>query len=301
MTRRLNENTWYFVKRALLSFLAVSYMSYISVTKTAVNTLNCIDIHDSTHIDLDHTTRRWAMDTSLTCYKGSHAVLASFIGWPVVIGVSFGMPIALGCALIKQRSMDSSQNPWFFEATGFLCRAYKDSFVYWESIVMLRKSVLAILVVFSYPLGTNIQGILAVCTLMLATYTHVSCQPFKEGFANLNTYETASLFITQLTFASGLFFNDDRTSDLVRVLLTVLLSITICGFFLFLVYKLFESAGVYLRALIEDEGVASAQDWSMIRVLTAFISRRISGMFQHCLHGSKPISSDTQTAPSTPV
>ncbi len=301
VTRRLNENTWYFAKRGLLSFLAVSYMSYISVTKTAVNILNCIDIQDSTQVDFDHTTSRWAMDTSLTCYKDSHAVLAAVIGWPVVVGVSFGMPIILCYVLIKQRSMDPSHNPWLFEATGFLCRAYKDNFVYWESIVMLRKSVLAILVVFSYPLGTNIQGILAVCMLMLAAYTHVSCQPFKEGFSKLNTYETASLFITQLTFASGLFFNDDRTSDPVRVLLTVLLSITICSFFLFLIYKLLESADVYLRAVIEDEGIADAQDWSMIRVLKAFVSMRVSSIFQPCLRSSKSISSDTQTAPTTSV
>ena len=301
VTRRVNENIWYFIKRALLSFLAVAYMTYVSVTKTGVNILNCVDVHDSIIADFDHTTSHWALDTSLECYKGAHGILAAIIGWPIVAAVSFGMPIILAYVLIKQRSMDPAKNSWLFEATGFLCRAYKDRFVFWESIVMLRKAVLAVLVVFSYPLGTNIQGILAVCMLMLACYTHVCCQPFKERFDRLNTYETASLFITQLIFASGLFFNDDRTSDTSRALLTVLLSVIICGFFLFLLYKLLESADVYLRAVMEDEGIEGVQDWSMIRVLQAFILTRISRFFQHYLSRTSSDTSDTQTPHGTTV
>ena len=301
VTRRGGENIWYFIKRALLSFLAVSYMTYVSVTKTGVNIIYCVNVHDSTIIDIDRTSSYWALDTSLECYDGAHLMLAAIIGWPIIAAVSFSMPILLAYVLVKQRSTDSAKNPWLLEATGFLSRAYKDRFVFWESIVMLRKAVLAFLVVYCYPLGPNIQGILAACALMLACFVHVCCHPFKEGFDSLNTYETVSLFITQFTFASGLFFNDHKTSDAVRSLLTVLLSVIICGFFLFLLYRLLKSADIYLRATIEDEGIAGVQNWSRIRVLKTFVVTRISRLFQHCLPGTASDSSDTQAPPSTNV
>ena len=275
LTRKHKENTWYFAKRALLSFLAVAYLTYVSITKTAVNTLHCIRVHDSVDND-DHTAKYWALDTSLKCYEGSHAVLAATAGWPVLVVFSFGLPAFLAYVLIRQRSQEPGQNPWLADATGFLYRAYKERFIFWESIVMLRKAVLTVVVAFSYPLGTNIQGILAVCILTFAYYVHGACQPFDEPYGFLNAFETASLVVSQLTFASGLFFNDDRTSEAVKILLTLLLSMAICGFFLVLFYAFVKSAEVYLKAVLEDQGMGDIQDWSAFRVLRAFLSTRVT-------------------------
>ena len=276
LTRKHDENTWYFAKRALLSFLAVAYLTYVSITKTAVNTLHCIKVYDSVDFEDHHTDDYWAMDTSLKCYKGPHAVLASTVGWPVLVIFSFGLPVLLTYVLIRQRSQEPGQNPWLSDATGFLYRAYKERFIFWESIVMLRKAVLTVVVAFSYPLGTNIQGILAVCILTFANYVHGTCQPFDEPYSFLNAFETASLVVSQLTFASGLFFNDDRTSDAIKIFLTLLLSVAICGFFLVLSYVFIESAVVYLKAVLEDQGMEGVQDWSSLHVLRAFLFLRLT-------------------------
>ena len=275
LTRNQKENTWYFAKRALLSFLAVAYLTYVSITKTAVNTLHCIRVHDSVDFEDEHTERYWALDTSLKCYEGSHIVLTSTAGWPVLIIFSSGLPVFLAYVLIRQRSQEPGQNPWLSDATGFLYRAYKERFIFWESVVMLRKAVLTVVVAFSYPLGTNIQGILAVCILTFANYVHGACQPFDEPYSFLNGFETASLVVSQLTFASGLFFNDDRTSDAVKILLTLLLSMAICGFFLVLSYAFVKSAEVYLKAVLEDQGMEGVQDWSTFRVLRALLFARV--------------------------
>ena len=298
LTWRYEENTWYFAKRALLSFLAVTFLTYVSITKTAVNTLHCIKVHDSTDFD-DHTNEYWALDTSLKCYKGSHAVLASTAGWPVLVIFSFGLPAVLAYVLIRQRSQDPDQNPWLADATGFLYRAYKERFIFWESVVMLRKAVLTVVVTFSYPLGTNIQGILAVCILTLAIYVHVSCRPFAEPYGFLNAFETASLVVSQLTFASGLFFNDDRTSDAVKILLTVLLSVAICGYFLYLSYAFIMSAKTYLKAVLEDYGMENIQDWGILRVLRTFLSMRASGFFGRLFSKQKNGSSNQPNNPAS--
>ena len=279
LTRGHEENTWYFAKRALLSFLAVTFLTYVSITKTAVNTLHCIKVHDSTDFD-DHTNEYWALDTSLKCYKGSHAVLASTAGWPVLVIFSFGLPAVLAYVLIRQRSQEPGQNPWLADATGFLYRAYKERFIFWESIVMLRKAVLTVVVTFSYPLGTNIQGILAVCILAFAIHIHVTCQPFSETFHTLNALETGSLVISQLTFVSGLLFNDGRPSDVVRILVTILLSIAVCGFFFILISSFFTTAAICVRAILEEKGMPEAHNWGACRVFGVFFSMFISNVIK---------------------
>ena len=281
LTWKYDENTWYFARRASLSFLAVAYLTYFSITKTAVNTLYCITIHDSTDFANDYTDRYWALDTSLRCYVGSHAALASTVGWPILIVFSFGLPVMLTYMLIKHRSQESGLHPWLADATGFLYRAYKDRFIFWESIVLLRKAILTLVVVFSYPLGANIQGILAVCVLAVAIYIHVTCRPFDEPYDFLNTLETASLVVSQLTFATGLFFNDDRTSGATKVLLTLLLSLAICGLFLVLSYAFMKSAEVHLRTVLEEEGRRGVRAWSTLRVLRTFFSAHVLGYVRY--------------------
>ena len=303
LTRTYNENTWYFAKRALLSFLAVAYLTYVSITKTAVNTLHCIKVYDAVDFDNDRADEYWALDTTLKCYEGSHAVLASTVGWPVLIIFSFGLPALLAYVLIRQRSQEPGQNPWLSDATGFLYRAYKERFIFWESIVMFRKAVLTVVVAFSYPLGTNLQGILAVCVLAFAIYVHVTCQPFDEPYGFLNAFETASLVVSQLTFASGLFFNDHRTSDTVKIFLTLLLSVAICGFFLVLSYVFIKSAVVYLKAVLEDHGMEGVQDWSTIRVLRTFLFTRVTQcVVRLCSKGAgQPSKSPDNPGPSSSV
>ena len=297
LTRKNDENTWYFAKRVLLSFLAVVYLTYVSITKTAVNTLHCIKVYDSMEFESEHTDAYWALDTSLRCYEGSHAVLAATVGWPLLVIFSFGLPIFLAYLLIRQRSQEPGQNPWLVDATGFLYRAYKERFIFWESIVMFRKAILTVVIAFSYPLGTNIQGILAVCILTFAIYVHVTCRPFDKPYAFLNAFETMSLVVSQLTFASGLFFNDHRTSSAVKILLTLVLSMAICGLFLALFYAFIKYADIYLKAVLEDEGMENVQDWGILLVLKVFLLMRIKQCF-HC--SSREPSNKSLKQPDSP-
>ena len=280
-TYRSNQSIAYFVRTLMLSTLAVVYLTYISITKTAVDTLHCIRVHDSIDVDEDHVSSYWALDTSLKCYEGSHKILASTAGWPVVILFTFGIPLALAYALLKteNRCPDQDGDALFAEASGFLYRAYKERFVWWESVIMFRKAALTIIVAFSYPLGTNLQGVNAVCLLTLATYLHVHCRPFREEHDYLNGYETASLFVSVLTFASGLFFNDEHTSNVVRVLLTILLSVAIGGLLCLFAHTLLSCAMTHVQNALVDEGIEEAHYWGVCRSLTVYVSITLSAFF----------------------
>ena len=279
--------------------MAMVYLAYLPITKTAANALYCIDVADPTDAEKDRTVRYWAVDTSLKCYEGSHAVLAGAIGWPVIILISFGMPLILAGFLVTQNTTEQTEASWTAEATGFLYRAYKQRFIFWESIVMLRKSVLAVIVVFSYPLGVNIQGILAISLLSLAIYIHVCCRPFKDDFAFLNALETSSLVVSQLTFACGLFFNDHRTSEVVRILLSIALSTSICGLFFFFVYKLLRYSEMYIKAVLESEGMEDVQEWGMLSVLRIFLVMHFVSLYHRLIRRHRTDRSSSRARPGT--
>ena len=67
------------LKKCILSALIVFYISYISISKTLVNVLNCVEVHDSAVAGIDQTTDYWVLDTDVVCHKGSHAILAGLL------------------------------------------------------------------------------------------------------------------------------------------------------------------------------------------------------------------------------
>ena len=273
LTVALAQNWDYLKQRLLLSFLAVAYLTYVWVTKTAVDTLYCIQVHDSFDVDVDSTSRYWAHGTSLKCYEGSHTVLASTGGWPVLIGFSIGFPIFMACKLRKSKDTTRttrSTRGWFIKGTVFFYRAYSDRFVYWESLTMLRKALLTIVVAFGYHLGPNLQSILAVCVLTTALYIHTVCHPFRQEFNSLNIFEEASLCVSNVVFVMALFFHDRRVKDGVLVFLSVLFFVLICGMCLTLVVAFLRATLHYMRIVLEIEKTSDAKSFSFLRVFREF-------------------------------
>ena len=279
--------TWmYCAKRILLSYLVVIYLAYVTITKTAANALLCIRVHESD----DEATLYWAMDTSIQCYQASHAVLVGAFALPALLIVSFGFPVTLAIVLIRARRPEPSSMPsWLTESTGFLYRAYDEKLSFWESIIMLRKSLLAVIVASGSVLDGNVQGVMAVCVLTVALYIHTLFQPFKKGFGPLNLYEGASLVVSQLTFVSGILFNSDSVKETLRVLLTVFLWVMICTLSFFLLFKLIRTIVCYSYAFLEVEGIEIPETWGPCRVCCQFlilkcreqlsyVTRQISGI-----------------------
>ena len=268
------ETISFLAKRCILSFMVVSYLSYITITETAINVLSCIDVYDSLELGSNATHAYWAVDTSLRCYEGSHAVLVALIGWPVLVFFSFGFPAGLAALLVLERKRHSMENEWLFEATGFMYRAYKTEYVYWEWVIILRKAILAVVAVFSYELGGNLQGVLGVSVLVFSLYFQTICQPYDNDFAVLNQYEGLSLLICSLTFVSGLFFNDERTSDTARIILTIVLFSAHLGMFVFFFVVLIKAAAEFSKAVLEAELIDYNSEKGWFHVILVFLRSR---------------------------
>ena len=271
------SETWlYLLTKVGLSALVVFYISYISLTKTLINIFSCIRVYDSVTVNSDDTTDYWAVDTGITCYAGSHALLAGLVGWPLLVIFTFGFPVAVGYLIIRNVTRDHKEG-WIYDVSGFLYRSYSKRFVFWESLIMLRKAILAAVVVFSYPLGANLQHVLAVFVLTLALYLQMICRPFRSEFDILNEMESASILVSSLTFISSIFFGDERVSHTVRVMVT--LFVAACNIVLLLCFLGFFSAFAmsYLKIVLAIESGSWDPDLKAFGMLKIYLSNHVFG------------------------
>eukprot|EP00210_Caulerpa_lentillifera_P006707 g6409.t1 len=264
------SKAWAFLwKRALLSIIVVIYISYLGLTKLAARVFHCVRVFDSESLVSSSWTWYWAVDTAIKCYGKEHSALIS-VGVIVLALVTLCFPFI--SAFVITNYKDQRQNPesWINETMGFLHRAFKDRFMYWESIVMLRKAFLSVIIVFSYPLGGQLQASLALLLLMLSLCWQVVCMPYREEFSALNRYESASLFISSVTLILGQFLDSDRCSSKVKlsiVFFIVCLNVTT---FLFLLITYLVSGVDHMRATLEEEGIQIPDDvqwWGVIKII----------------------------------
>lgn len=182
----------------------------------------------------------WAEDTSLTCFQGKHTVTGVF-GILFLLLFSLGFIVFIVVLLLWNKDRVIKQDVLFLARYGFLYRAYRtNSFtIYWEAVVTLRKALIGAVVVYAYPLGPNLQAVLALGVLIVALLLHLVAYPYKvfhaktcgglvgmlhEQGPDLNQLETLSLLMSLLTFYSGVVFNDKNTSDTGRLTMTAVVT-----------------------------------------------------------------------------
>lgn len=285
----IKEGPLYLVKRGILSVVVVVYISYIGITKLAVKVFYCVGVHDSTeYTSLSSVVSYWAMDTSLKYYEGPHRwmmIVASFS--LLLVTVAFPLvPAVVSVKLVHQRF--GNHKGWVFEIMGFIYKAFDEKFLYWESVIMARKAILSIVAVFSYPLGGNVQSILASLILMVALFLQMRFQPYKNDVSVLNSYEAVSLFVSLITFTTGQFFEQDLSEGYVRILLSVSLLLLNAGFIIFMLVVSMRFELQHLRVALEDERVlipANAKWWTVARLY-------VGSKCQCCNSGSVSTSSD---------
>ena len=259
----------YLLRKCVLSALVVCYISYISISKTLINILNCVEVHDSAIAGIDQTTSYWVLDTAVTCNEGSHAILTGLLAWPFLFIFTLGFPLAIAYLIIVKVTEDYKDG-WIYDIAGFVYRSYSKKYIFWESVIMCRKTVLAIVVVFSYKLGANIQAVLASFVLIMALYIQMNCRPYRKEFDSLNDTESLSILISSITFVCSIFFADDRVSHGVRILLSVFLCLANVLFFFYLLTLFAVFAAEYLKTVLVREGIYHSSEDGTFRVLGAY-------------------------------
>ena len=231
-----SEKDWgRLLRRIILVYIVVTYNAYPSLVMVAVDAFNCVHVHDGANLEEATMTQLyWASDTSVQCYRNSHLAFVFAVSIPLALFlVAFPASLAAFLAVSAQRGNLSSA--WTQETMGFLFVAYEDKYVCWDCLILLRKAFLSIVIVFSYSLGGNLQGLLCMTCLVIALFLQMHCNPFKRELRGLNSLEGVSLVVSFFTFLCGVVLNDERlTNGVSKGIVTASLFCSNIGLFAFL-------------------------------------------------------------------
>lgn len=263
----------YFLKRLLLSVITTTYITYFDLTQVAVRVFNCVVVYDHVDHSSNLFTRFWIADTSIECYNGTHFCLIG-IALVILILVSFGFPLFCSFALSAARDELATSNSWAHDTLSFLCGPFKERFVYWECVTMIKKALLSIVIVFSYLLGNQVQGLLILIVLVFFLYLHLVCNPYDDAFSSLNSFEGGSLLTSCMVYMLVQFLNVGTLSEFGRHTVSVCLIFIASAFVCIMVYKTLSNIIHLLRLILESKNVYFPENAKWFTILKIWYRNR---------------------------
>jgi len=241
-------------RRVIIGIIVGLFFAYDTVSEMLMRIVSCVSLDDVPD-DPEATSNilqryghysiardaYWAEDTRHVCWEGNHGIVAGVLGIPGLVIFTFGLPIMLAAFLMYKRWQEVVLDPTFLNTYGFVYQSYRLQFVFWESIVMLRKASMAAVIVYSYDLGPNLQSAIALGILIFALLAQFLAHPFK--YNSLNVLESLSLLASIFVFYAGVIFKDPNTSYGGKVVLSIIIlftNISIVGFFLYCLFNAYD-------------------------------------------------------------
>ena len=247
----------YLEKRCILSLMVIWYITLVPVLKTALSVFLCVDVHDEDDLAMiDATHKYWAVDTALKCYEGDHSKLLYSLVVSFVCPLYGGLLVLFVVFLKNSTPHLSYKRGWTFQTMGFLYRSYRlDSRRFWEVAIVMRKAGIAFLIFCSY-LFDSVLPITGVAHLITAAIVaQILVMPYRQRFQDLNRFEVASLFVSQVTtLAASMLKDENYPEDYTRELLSVACVLLNLVTFSVFVFYLLKFAADYLRHRLEARG-----------------------------------------------
>eukprot|EP00198_Chlamydomonas_reinhardtii_P010737 XP_001700074.1 predicted protein [Chlamydomonas reinhardtii] len=215
----------YMNTRFVITLIVITFYCYPGVTDMLLSIFSCPRLDTGGAATPYGAAARavgtfWAEDYDLECFKGVHNFLAMALALPLVVVFSLGVPAA--SALFLWYNRDRLENdPAFAAKYGFVFGEYRPQYFYWESIIMLRKLVMVVVIVYVGYIGVGVQVLVALGVLMLATVMQLLCRPFREPA--MNDLERLSLYSTCSTLYLSLFLYVEGVSEAGRIVLSCML------------------------------------------------------------------------------
>jgi len=268
-------NLGYFFRRLTLTVITVTYAAYFDLTQVAMRTFSCVAVHASVDHFSNVVTRYWIGDTSIECYKNTHIILIC-ISLVVVALVTIGFPMFSSFSLNQHKSEVRDTSSWTHDTLGFLGGPFKQGFIYWECVTMTKKAILSIIIVFSYSLEVQSQGLLILLVLVFFLYIHFLCYPYDKEYHTLNYYESGSLLVSCVTYTLIQFFNVEKFSQVARSIVSLSIIAINVGFVCLMAYKIIKDLVQLLRALLRSQSIHIPKNMNVISLIRVYSSKRRS-------------------------
>lgn len=259
-------------RRLVLSIVVVFYISFIGWTEKLTSVLNCVSIETQDSNGMTFHGLYWTEDTDVKCFQGSHAVLTWLLVLPMILVVIFVFPIATTTYLLFKKKRGQLDSIDVKERYGFMYGAYTENCVYWDCIILIRKAAMAFIVVFGVTMGSNMQGLVAVSTLIFCLYLQMRFMPFREMM--LNRAEVFSLLVSIFTFIAGLFLHDPMITSVGKMFVTSLAILFIFAFAVYFLYMLHRAIVMFFRVTLRARQVDVRGDLNDVQVIRLWLKHR---------------------------
>ena len=278
-----------------LIFLIVYLSCCIDVFADLLKVMNCKrlspmdpDSHPYAYCDVMQDRAVWMEDTSVTCWEGPHLVstILAVFGLCVCFGV-MGFIVAI---LRRGKKKQQLRKPAFMLNYGFLYLGYRTDglALHWESVITIRRMLLAAVGVFAQSRETsNVRiGLLAII-IFTAIALHEIVQPFEpesikdvfpvyagsilrsigahdlanrwlafNQYVSLNSLEGASLFMSLALFLTAASIKDRHGNEIEANLLIFVSFFLNAIFSVFMVYRLWCAYHKYLDTLADEKSIS---------------------------------------------
>jgi len=180
----------------IVSLLVCGFLLHLSLTKTALGTLTCVQLAPGRSYLLG--------DLDISCSRGEWGALAA-VGTAALLVYGLGIP--LGSLALLWRHRGHMQRAGVKGRYGFLYMQYKPGAWYWESVTLMRKVGLAVIAVLLAPQGTGVQVMCSISLLVGSLLLHLMARPHVDE--RLNALEACSLVVAVGTLAGGAVLVDE--------------------------------------------------------------------------------------------
>merc|ERR1711871_785176 len=187
------------VDRLKVMVVVVCFLVYPTIARKVFQSLSCIsNLYDGP------SSSYLTKDLSVQCDSTAHICYILFVSLPVLIVFVIGFPVSI--LILVFRSIHF--HGWMDEKTMFryavFVSGYRKDHWYWEAVVCARKVLLSMIAVFLGRFGPELQFFFGSLLLVSCMVMQIDAKPFSNK--QLNTIETAGLFILFLSLYNGMFF-----------------------------------------------------------------------------------------------
>lgn len=234
----------YWVQRCVLSVLVIIYLAWWDTWNRFFRVFHCAEVDKQGGPYAVANSRYWLEDTDVDCFKKEHLYLAVGMGAPTFVGLTISWGFMMGFLVLRVRRYQN--NGWNMSMFGPFYKGYRANRWYWEMVVMLRKLILAGIIVVSYDNAygseKELASFAAIVLLAVALVAQVLAAPYDSSAPSLNHLEVASLGASMMVFLSGLSFNHNELVGVGRIAFSVIAFCAVAATLGTLVFRLAREA-----------------------------------------------------------
>ena len=194
------------------TIINILFLVHPAILKTTMQLYACTNIEGTFYLDI-------FMDDK--CWSGDHKQYAVTVAFPGLILWGLGLPFMAFYKLKKLNNQRLLKIKEKKEVYGFLYLGYSRQKYWWELVILSRKVIILIALIWLNRISVVIQALVALSMLMFAIYLQHSNKPYNGQI--INNIEILSLIVGMVTVYAGLWYLTGDLGEETEIFLFVIM------------------------------------------------------------------------------